>query len=105
MDQMASKSPKHYARMIRDHVKALPGQYADDPTFVQEALGLTDEEFELGMTFCIAKKIFVLEKPQAAEAAAANDMAAQKKTSTMDDDTQSDKKSSMWDDESARQKK
>jgi hypothetical protein len=72
---MVSKPPKHYARLIRDYVKGLPDQYAEDPSQVQQALGLSDEEFELGLTFCIAKRVIVLEKqgeakPPAAEVTA-----------------------------------
>lgn len=79
---MVSQTPKQYARMIRDYLKNLPEQYADDPQSVQQALGLTDEEFELGLTFCIARKIIVLEKPQAAKTSAAD--AATRKVSTME---------------------
>lgn len=91
-----SESPKKYARMIRDHLKALPSKQADDPKSVQQALGLSDEQFKKGLDLCIAKKIIVLEK------------AADKPTSTspfssadFDDFTNSvtgDSPSTSWDD-------
>ncbi len=61
------KSPKHFARLIRDHLKALPEGYAEDPKTVQNTLGLSDEEFKMGIDLLIERKIIVMEK--AAEAA------------------------------------
>ncbi len=89
------KSPKHFARMIRDHLKALPEGYAEDPKTVQDTLGLSDEEFKMGLDLLIERKIIVMEKaaPEAAKKtdtdetvpAAAEVMPAKKaSTSTME---------------------
>ncbi len=57
----ATESPKKYARMICDHLKALPDKFAEDPKSVQKALGLSDDQFKKGLDLCVAKKIIVLE--------------------------------------------
>lgn len=70
------KSPKHFARMIRDHLKALPDGYAEDPKTVQESLGLSDEEFKQGIDFLIERKIIVMEKASEAPKEAVSDETA-----------------------------
>ncbi len=69
MSAEGQKSAKHYARMICKYMKDMPDHYADDPQDVQDALGLTDEEFKLGLDWCIERRIIVLESPTAAVAA------------------------------------
>jgi hypothetical protein len=56
------KGPKQFARMIRDYLKNLPEQYADDPKSVQEALALSDDDFKLGLDLLLERKIIVLDK-------------------------------------------
>lgn len=63
------KSAKHYARMICKYMKDMPDHYAEDPQDVQDALGLTDEEFKLGLDWCIERRIIVLESTSAPVAA------------------------------------
>lgn len=57
----ATKSAKQYARMIVDYLKELPDGYTDDPQDVQDAIGLTDEEFKLGLDWCVERKIIALD--------------------------------------------
>jgi|GEM_PF-2502287 len=60
MTATAMKPAKHYARLICDHLKQLPDQYADDPEDVRAALGLR-AEFQLGLNWCVERKIIDLE--------------------------------------------
>jgi hypothetical protein len=57
------KPAKQYARMICDHLKQLSNQYAEDPDTVRIALGLTEAEFQLGLNWCVERKIIELEVP------------------------------------------
>jgi hypothetical protein len=61
MTTTAMKPAKHYARLICDHLKQLPDQYADDPEDVRSALGLSEAEFQLGLNWCVERKIIDLE--------------------------------------------
>lgn len=63
----ATKPAKHYARMIVDYLKEMPDGYADEPQDVQDALGLTDAEFKLGLDWCIERKIIALDKAESTE--------------------------------------
>ncbi|MBZ0284688.1 MAG: hypothetical protein K8L97_28380 [Anaerolineae bacterium] len=63
----ATKSAKQYARMIVDYLKELPDGYSDDPQDVQDALGLTDAEFKLGLDWCVERKIILLEANESTE--------------------------------------
>jgi hypothetical protein len=57
----ATHSPKHYARKICQYMAEQPDHYAPDEKKVQQALGMTDEEWKLGMDYCISRKIIVRE--------------------------------------------
>jgi hypothetical protein len=63
---MTAKPAKYYARLICDHLKQLSNQFADDPETVRIALGLTESEFQLGLDWCVERKIIDLEPPSAA---------------------------------------
>jgi hypothetical protein len=63
----ASKTAKQYAKMICDYMQKMPDYYADDPQDVQDALGLSDDEFKLGLDWCVARKIITLSKDGAQE--------------------------------------
>lgn len=58
----ATKPAKQYARMIVDYLKKLPDGFADDPLDVQDALALNDDEFKLGVDWCIERGIIKLEQ-------------------------------------------
>ncbi|MEZ4668875.1 MAG: hypothetical protein R3E39_13285 [Anaerolineae bacterium] len=58
---MNSHKPGYYARLICDHLKALPDFYADNPSHVQDALGLSDEAFKTGVDWCVKRGIIVME--------------------------------------------
>jgi hypothetical protein len=72
------KSPKQFARMIRDYLKNLPEQYADDPKSVQDALGLSDADFKLGLDLLLERKIIVLDKAGEAAKESVSDASAAK---------------------------
>lgn len=72
----ASKTAKQYAKMICDYMQKLPDYYADNPQDVQDALGLSDEEFKLGLDWCVERKIITLSKDGAQESV--NDSSASK---------------------------
>jgi hypothetical protein len=57
------KPAKHYARLICDHLKQLSNQYAEDPDAVRLALGLSQAEFQLGLNWCVERKIIEVETP------------------------------------------
>ncbi|MBL8161948.1 MAG: hypothetical protein JNJ61_08180 [Anaerolineae bacterium] len=63
----ASKTAKQYAKMICDYMQKMPDYYADDPQEVQDALGLSADEFKLGLEWCIERKIITLSKDGAQE--------------------------------------
>lgn len=58
---MNSHKPAYYARLICNHLKSLPDFYADDPTQVQDSLGLSDETFKMGVQWCVKRGIIVME--------------------------------------------
>lgn len=62
MSSQPLQPAKHYAKLICHYMKTLPDKYADDPQDVQDALGLSNAEFKLGLDFCVAKKLITLEK-------------------------------------------
>jgi hypothetical protein len=57
----ATHSPKHYARKICRYMAEQPDHYAPDEKTVQQALGMSDEEWKMGMEYCIARKIIARE--------------------------------------------
>jgi hypothetical protein len=61
----ATQSPKHYARKICRYMAEQPDHYAPDEKKVQMALGMSDEEWKLGMDYCIERKIIVREEAPA----------------------------------------
>ena len=58
---MTSHKPAYYARLICNHLKSMPDFYADDPTTVQDAVGLSDVAFKMGVDWCVKRGIIVLE--------------------------------------------
>src|SRR5215207_9871214 len=71
MSSQPLQPAKHYAKLICHYMKTLPDKYADDPQDVQDALGLSNAEFKLGVDFCVAKKLITLDKPLSASPAPA----------------------------------
>jgi hypothetical protein len=61
MSAATNQRPAYYARMICEHMKRLPNFYAGDLKDVQEALGISDAAFKMGVDWCIARKIIVME--------------------------------------------
>jgi hypothetical protein len=76
MSSQPLQPAKHYAKLICHYMKTLPDKYADDPQDVQDALGLSNAEFKLGVDFCVAKKLITLDKPLSASPALAPTAAA-----------------------------
>jgi len=65
MTAVTTQRPAYYARLICEHMKRLPNFYAADLKEVQEHLGISDAAFKMGLDWCIARKIIVLEaKPR-----------------------------------------
>ena len=87
MSSQPLQPAKHYAKLICHYMKTLPDKYADDPQNVQDALGLSNAEFKLGLDFCVAKKLITLEKTASAPAAKP---AARSSPFAMDDDEDED---------------
>lgn len=88
MSSQPLQPAKHYAKLICHYMKTLPDKYADDPQDVQDALGLSNAEFKLGLDFCVAKKLITLEKT--ANAPAPAKPAASASPFAMDDDEDED---------------
>ena len=61
MSTTPTQRPAYYARLICEHMKRLPSLYAPDLEEVKEALGISDHAFKLGLDWCIARKIIVME--------------------------------------------
>ena len=61
MSVATAQRPAYYARLICEHMKRLPNFYAADLKEVQEQLGISDAAFKMGLDWCIARKIIVLE--------------------------------------------
>jgi len=66
MSSLPPQPAKHYAKLICHYMKTLPDKYADDPQDVQDALGLSNVEFKLGLDWCVARKLITLEKTEKA---------------------------------------
>src|SRR5258708_3690386 len=65
MSAATIQRPAYYARLICEHMKRLPNFYAGSLEEVQEHLGISDVAFKMGLDWCIARKIIVLEaKPR-----------------------------------------
>lgn len=65
MSSTSTQRPGYYARMICDYMKNQPNFYAPSLDEVRDALGLSDDEFTMGVDWCIARKIIKLEsKPK-----------------------------------------
>lgn len=86
MSSQPNQPAKHYAKLICHYMKTLPDKYADDPQDVQDALGLSNTEFKLGLDFCVSKKLITLEKATAPVAKPA----ASSSPFMMDDDEDED---------------
>ena len=56
-----NQRPAYYARLICEHMKRLPNFYAGSLDEVKEQLGISDAAFKMGLDWCIARKIIVLE--------------------------------------------
>ncbi len=69
--------PGYYARMICDYMKNQPNFYAPSLDDVRDALGLSDDEFTMGVDWCIARKIIKLESKAKAQAAAESNLEAE----------------------------
>src|SRR5687767_2424495 len=76
MSSQPLQPAKHYAKLICHYMKTLPDKYADDPQDVQDALGLSNAEFKLGLDFCVAKKLITLEQTASSAAAPPSVLAA-----------------------------
>jgi hypothetical protein len=87
MSAQTLQPAKHYAKQICMFLKKMPGKYADDPKDVQDALGLSDEEFKLGLDWCIERKIIELNKDDDKEPEASSDAPATSEKSS-DDETE-----------------
>lgn len=61
MSTTSPQRPAYYARLICEHMKRLPNFYAPDPEEIQETLGISEAAFKLGLDWCIARKIIVME--------------------------------------------
>ena len=61
MSAISNQRPAYYARLICEHMKRLPNFYAADLEEVQEALGISDAAFKMGLDWCTARRIIVLE--------------------------------------------
>ena len=61
MSAVSNQRPAYYARLICEHMKRLPNFYAGDLQDVQEALGISDTAFKMGLDWCITRKIIVME--------------------------------------------
>lgn len=70
MTAQAAQPAKQYAKQICFFLKKMPGRYAEDPQDVQDALGLTDEQFKLGVDWCVARGILEMDTDDDAEAKA-----------------------------------
>ena len=56
-----NQRPAYYARLICEHMKRLPNFYAGSLDEVKEQLGISDAAFKMGLDWCVARKIIVLE--------------------------------------------
>lgn len=73
MSITSSQRPSYYARLICEHMKSLPDFYAPSLDDVKEALGISDAAFQMGLDWCIERKIIVMEsKPKASSPFSAN---------------------------------
>jgi hypothetical protein len=63
---------KLFAKQICEYLKKQPEMYVDDPQDVQDALGLTDADFKLGLDWCVERKLISLAAPEKAAAAPAS---------------------------------
>jgi hypothetical protein len=66
-----TKKPGYYARIICEYLQDQPDMFVDDPKQVQSALGLSDAEFQKGVTYCLDKRIIKLESAAPVAAAPA----------------------------------
>lgn len=64
---MTTRRPGYYARLICNYLKSQPDFYANDPAMVQDALGLSDETFKLGVDWCVKRGIIVMDHRANAE--------------------------------------
>ena len=67
MSTASTQRPGYYARLICDYMKNQPNFYAPSLDEVQQALGMTDEEFTMGVDWCITRRIIKLESKAKAE--------------------------------------
>ncbi|MCA0458306.1 MAG: hypothetical protein LCI00_30355 [Chloroflexi bacterium] len=67
MSATSTQRPSYYARIICDYMKNQPNYYAPNLDDVRDALGLTDDEFTMGVDWCIARRIIKLESKAKAE--------------------------------------
>jgi hypothetical protein len=79
-----NKKPGYYARLICEYLQDQPDMFVDDPKKVQSALGLSDAEFQKGITYCLDKRIIKLES--AAPVAVASPAKASPFSTVLDDD-------------------
>ena len=61
MSAITNQRPAYYARLICEHMKRLPNYYAGSLDEVKEHLGISDAAFKMGLDWCVARKIIVLE--------------------------------------------
>lgn len=61
MSAAPTQRPAYYARLICDHMKSQPDFYAPSLQDVKDALGISDTAFMIGLNWCIARKIIVME--------------------------------------------
>ena len=61
MNNPSTQRPAYYARLICEHMKRMPDFYASSLQDVQEALGISDAAFKIGLDWCVERKIIVME--------------------------------------------
>src|SRR5690349_13161209 len=72
MSAATNQRPAYYARMICDHMKRLPNYYAGDLEALRADLGISEAAFKMGVDWCIARKIIVMEAKSPTPAASAD---------------------------------
>lgn len=78
---LTTRKPGQLARLICSYLKDLPECYADDPQSVQSALGLSDAEFQAGLSWCVSRKLIELDTKAPAAARSLGDGPAPAKPS------------------------
>jgi hypothetical protein len=62
---VTNQRPAYYAKLICGHMKSRPNFYASDLDEVRDELGISEAAFKMGLDWCVARKIIVLETAKA----------------------------------------